>query len=65
MTCANKERSELQCPRAGQQVGDSSPKKRNLSLLIHMSFQIRKTFVYLKNRNDDMFDEIRELFYPP
>ncbi len=26
-----------------------------------MSFQTRKTFVYLQNTNEDVFDEIREI----
>ncbi len=30
-----------------------------------MSFQTRKTFVYLQNANEDIFDEIQELSHPP
>ncbi len=30
-----------------------------------MSFQICKTFVHLRNTNEDIFDEIRELSDPP
>ncbi len=29
-----------------------------------MSFQTRKTFVHLKNANEDIFDEIREISDP-
>ncbi len=30
-----------------------------------MLFQTRKTFVHLRNTNEDVFDEIRELSDPP
>ncbi len=30
-----------------------------------MSFQTRKTFVHLRNTNEDIFDEFQELSDPP
>ncbi len=35
-----------------------------LSLITIMLFQTRKTFVYLQNTNEDIFDEILELYDP-
>ncbi len=35
-----------------------------INLLTLMSFQTHKTFVHLRNTNEDIFDEIRELSDP-